>query len=599
MLKCAAMATSNRDPRWLGWLAPALISVFLVQAWLESRIKSVTSDEPPHIAAGLSYVEKGVFRANLQHPPLMKELAAVSLLIGGVRLPENEETRRMLYGAIPPGLPPEWTIGNQIIAGNGADRVMAWARAPMLLVAGLLAAVLFLWGRELVGGWAALGAVFLYTMDPTILGHSYLVTTDVGVTAFMLLFLMALWRYVQSATRGRLVWCGVALGAMLCAKFSAVLIVPVAGFLLLASRMRRADKALGTRPVPGAGRNEPCPCGSGKKYKACHGAAGAARPAGPPPAGFLTVAVSCAGPFLAMCAMALIVIGLVYFSASGPALYLRGLRQVNADHNPDYQLYLAGTLDHRFISYFAVAWLLKEPVASIVLTAMGLAFLIRSRTIPVIAKLFLLAPPVVVFLGATFLADDIGVRYIMPVLPFGHLLGGLGIAALAQWGRSRLAIRHGVARIAAAALLCLWVAIAAFGIDPDHLPYFNEAACFERPGEIGFDGGTRCGPQWLDDSNVDWGQSMKQLKRWLDAHAAGRPLKLASYFNFPPEAYGIHYVKAEISDLAMDPQPGLYAVSATMVARIPAYPGASDWLRRLRPVAFAGHSIYIYDIPPN
>jgi uncharacterized protein len=27
------------------------------------------------------------------------------------------------------------------------------------------------------------------------------------------------------------------------------------------------------REAPKVGRNEPCPCGSGKKYKACHGAA--------------------------------------------------------------------------------------------------------------------------------------------------------------------------------------------------------------------------------------------------------------------------------------------------------------------------------------
>jgi hypothetical protein len=42
------------------------------------------------------------------------------------------------------------------------------------------------------------------------------------------------------------------------------------------------------------GRNDPCPCGSGKKYKKCHGApvpvagggqkaAGSGKPAGPPP----------------------------------------------------------------------------------------------------------------------------------------------------------------------------------------------------------------------------------------------------------------------------------------------------------------------------
>jgi preprotein translocase subunit SecA len=28
------------------------------------------------------------------------------------------------------------------------------------------------------------------------------------------------------------------------------------------------------RGVPKVGRNDPCPCGSGKKYKKCHGGAG-------------------------------------------------------------------------------------------------------------------------------------------------------------------------------------------------------------------------------------------------------------------------------------------------------------------------------------
>jgi SEC-C motif domain protein len=32
---------------------------------------------------------------------------------------------------------------------------------------------------------------------------------------------------------------------------------------------------MGVRPrtAPKIGRNDPCPCGSGKKYKKCHGAA--------------------------------------------------------------------------------------------------------------------------------------------------------------------------------------------------------------------------------------------------------------------------------------------------------------------------------------
>jgi preprotein translocase subunit SecA len=31
------------------------------------------------------------------------------------------------------------------------------------------------------------------------------------------------------------------------------------------------DAATVTQEVPRVGRNEPCPCGSGKKYKHCHG----------------------------------------------------------------------------------------------------------------------------------------------------------------------------------------------------------------------------------------------------------------------------------------------------------------------------------------
>lgn len=50
-----------------------------------------------------------------------------------------------------------------------------------------------------------------------------------------------------------------------------------------------------------------------------------------------------------------------------------------------------------------------------------------------------------------------------------------------------------------------------------------------------------------------------------------------------------------------DPQPGLYVVSAHLVARIPSLgatmkPGAGQWLQRTPPVAIVGHSLYVYDI---
>src|ERR1017187_4871212 len=62
------------------WLAAcALLAVFLLQIFFASLVKSPVADEPGHISAGLSYVETGLFRANLQHPPLIKELSGLVL----------------------------------------------------------------------------------------------------------------------------------------------------------------------------------------------------------------------------------------------------------------------------------------------------------------------------------------------------------------------------------------------------------------------------------------------------------------------------------------------------------------------------------------
>jgi hypothetical protein len=144
--------------------------------------------------------------------------------------------------------------------------------------------------------------------------------------------------------------------------------------------------------------------------------------------------------------------------------------------------------------------------------------------------------------------------------------------------------------------------VEAVGIYPDHLSYFNESAClFESPGKIGWDGGSRCGPQWLDDSNIDWGQGLKQLRAWLDLHAKGRRVRLTYFGYYPPQGYGLDYQKQDPNTLLANPEPGLYAVSAHWMARLPTLaatmaPGADAWLHK-PPKAIVGHAFYIFDVP--
>ena len=573
-------------------------------------------DEPPHIASGLSYLETRVFHANLQHPPLLKELSAMFLMAAGIHWPKSPLADALIRGG-PEGDKLEWPIGVNIIHDYGADRVLFWARLPFILLGALLGWLIYWWGRELVGSAAALAALFFYAFDPTIVAHSALVTTDVGVTTFTVLFLFTLWRYIHQPTRKHLIFCGLALGAVLGAKFSAVFLLPAAAILMAAAVRWPMASESGTAPEKSfakIGPNNPCPCGSGKKYKKCHGA-GAAPSKDVEHSVRMHELTRAAGMFLAMCAIAAVVIQALYLFNGDPFLYLTGLKKVNADHIAGYQAYLHGELAPHFYSYFAVAYLVKEPLATVLLSIAGLVILLRNKTAPVATKLFLLLTPAVFFLATTILADNLGIRYMIPTLPFAYLLAGLALKKLLT-APSRLRLgktprlenapsletRRGLAwgRYAAAAL-CLWVMVEAVGIYPDHLSYFNESACLlEAPGRIGWDGGSACGPMWLDDSNVDWGQGLKQLRSWLDRHANGRPVHLTYFGVYPPEYYGLQYPKADLSELLGNRPPGLYAVSATHVARVPALagmtaPGAGAWLRS-PPVAMAGHAIYIYDV---
>jgi hypothetical protein len=483
-----------------------LLTVFVLQMVLACALKSPTFDETGDIAAGVSYLQTRSVWLNLQHPPLLKELIGFPVWASGAILTADEIAQGQ-----------ERKAGARLIQANGIDGTMWLARLPMIAVSTMLAALVFLWGRELVGARAALCALFLLVLDPTMVAHSYLATTDVGFAAFAMLFMWVLWRRSHWAV------CGAAMGLMLATKFTAGIVVLVAIGLMLTE---------------------------GRKVK------------------------EVARELVLMGLVAGVVLQIFYFSADGLYLYTAGMQRVNQDHNPDYLVYLAGQFAHNFPGYFAAAWLLKSPLAAIVAAFAGLWFVLRSK-MDRRAKLYLLVPPAALFLSYSFLADDLGIRYMIPVIPFVCLLGGVGLARLPR---------------AAAAVLGVWVLVAAVGIWPDHLSYFNESACLlKEPSKIGLDGGSRCGIYWLDDSNIDWGQGYKQLKRWADEHAPGRTVNLLGFSSFPGSAYGFHDVRFD--ELPEKAQPGLWAVTAHFVAR-----DQAPWLRMLQPAAIVGHSIYVYDV---
>ncbi|HZN05007.1 MAG TPA: hypothetical protein VFD06_15590, partial [Candidatus Polarisedimenticolia bacterium] len=72
-----------------GPLAFALLALLVLQGIAFIAESSQTSDEAAHLSAGYSYLTRGDFRLNPEHPPLIKELAALPLLPLGLDFPEG------------------------------------------------------------------------------------------------------------------------------------------------------------------------------------------------------------------------------------------------------------------------------------------------------------------------------------------------------------------------------------------------------------------------------------------------------------------------------------------------------------------------------
>jgi hypothetical protein len=157
----------------------------------------------------------------------------------------------------------------------------------------------------------------------------------------------------------------------------------------------------------------------------------------------------------------------------------------------------------------------------------------------------------------------------------------------------------------AAELLALGLLIETLAAYPNYLAFFNV-----------FAGGSRGGFELLGDSNLDWGQDLKELAKWQKANP-NRKLYLSYFGIADPEYYGVRatnlpggYIFATPRNPPRPPGPGeqaVLAVSATNLQGIylpegtPAQPGMRESYRQLlehEPLAvLGGGSIYLYEYP--
>jgi len=548
------------------WLPLLLLLVFFALGMTQVRYASITFDEGPHLAVGYTTLRTHDLRLQPVHihPPLANVLAALPLLLQ-------------------PDLPDPTTIDGWEIASLSAitdavvwqyphpARIATAGRVPILLLSTLLGALVFRWARGL-GGWPAAGlALTLFALDPNLIAHGGLITTDAAAVTLSVATLYTLYRWLVSPAGSRshrrcFVLTGVLLGLAQLAKVSTLSLFPVVGLILFAQAWthRRLSQALG-----------------------------------------LSI-----GQFLILVAIAGVVIWAGYgFELSAvegvpfrvPAsTHFTIYRSLNEHYGLGHPTFALGQVsDEGWWWYFPAAFLIKTPLP-VLLLLMGSAIagvgLLAQRnaalrwtwlnSLPVALTLGLFP---VIYAAASLLSFvHTGFGHLLPLLSFFYVCAA---QILTRLPNNRGAIRR--TRRIAGALLIAWLSLGTVRTLPTPLTYFNELA-----------GGPSGGYRYLVDSNLDWGQNFWELASWMAANDEEH-VRYAHYSPANPKVYGIDadFLPPDPRAVAFTPwrpEPGLYAIGAT-VLQGPYTPDINTyaWFRAHRPDTVLGDALFIYRVPEH
>ena len=279
---------------------------------------------------------------------------------------------------------------------------------------------------------------------------------------------------------------------------------------------------------------------------------------------------------------------------SGLPAYITGLDRTLTHSAQGHTAYLNGVIsDTGWWHYFLYAYLVKTPPG--ILIVIGLSFLALllgvRRTLK--DELFLCVP-IAMTIGITCIWNvNIGLRHLLPIYPFLYIFAGRVASPWPVTPRNRRLL----AVMTIVVLLCIgWSGWEAAGIAPYHLAYFNA-----------FVGGPENGHRHLLDSNLDWGQAAKTLRRYL--RQEGVPsLYLGFSGNTDPWYYGVRYQYVPGSGNLQNPKGRMFlvpegverellAVSATVLHSIHfSEPDLYDWLKDRQPIATPGYAYLVYDI---
>ena len=477
------VSTIRLTERTTAYFLLAFVVIFAARIVATYPVFNDVTDAAVHISGGLGYLRDGVYRYEPQHPPLARiAVAALPYWIADLKLGPFENA----WGG-------DWVEKDMSFYW----KTLTLARAGNLVFAVSVLLFTYLWSSKLYGKRAGLAACAIVSCCPGILAHSGLATLDIAVTATMLAAAYFTWRWSRHPGWRYCLLAAAAAALAFTSKFSTLGFLPpvIAAYFLMARWKHWGNSG----PAFGAGIK-----------------AGVLRAAV-----FLTVVLSLIWAIYLFDIGPIAPPGEVYFSraelggaeeGSPPRLLVKwigsaavpapgfwmGIIDVLSHNHSGHTAYLLGELsEHGWWYYFLVVVAVKTTLPLLAMAGIAIFFWASRKDFPARADTPFPVVAIVAVLGVSMMSNiNIGVRHILPIYPFFAILASALFSGEELLGRPSK-------KLIIPLLLFVWHTAESAWAHPDYLPYFNEIA---RGHEDDF----------LADSNLDWGQDLARLGRFMN-----------------------------------------------------------------------------------
>lgn len=570
-----------------------LLSCFFIQSLVTSIEKDMIFDDPMYITGGIYFVKYLDTSMFIVHPPLQNILAGILPSRLNLNLPYSYSGCSELG---------DYVCSQKILfeSGNDANKISFYASIPFILISLFLGFLVFSFAKDLYGTKSAIFALTLYSFSTVILAYNNFILTDVLLATFIFSSIYLLWKIIKSGvTNTRIILLGLSVGLAISSKITGLLIIPI--IVLFYSLAFYRYNFLG--------KKEP-----------------------------LSKHIT---RFFVVIGIAFLVLWSLHFfsfDTVSNSIPKRNVERLNSEiesifpkDSLQYTLamklahdvkipapqYLVGIAAQTKISdlkakqgylngetyeggrwyYFFEVILIKTQIPLLIFFIISIIYTTKLRKKGIYNELFLIIP-IILFFGLMATSNfNLGLRHIVPIFPFIFVLSSRIIKI-----RSNDKKINKIFRICLWALL-IWYIASALLIMPNYMSYFNE-----------FVGGPENGHYYLLSSNLDSGQDLNKLAKYLNENKL-KDIKLSYHGTADPSYYGIKYEPLPMEHYVswhpgfFDPIPPLgytencskrEGIIAISVSNFHGYNllnnSCFDWLKDEEPIKKIGYTIFVYNI---